>query len=94
MQKITNLAKKDSEKMIIEKTQKFYQIMEDRKKNTEHKIVQMKENALRDIKNISIKISIETVEHLIKNSIDKKKIEKIYTKSLEQAKTSLKHAKV
>ena len=54
----------------------------------------MKENALRDIKNISIKISIETVEHLIKNSIDKEKIEKIYTKSLEHAKTSLKHAKV
>ena len=27
VQKITNLAKKDSEKMIVEKTQKFYQIM-------------------------------------------------------------------
>ena len=38
----------------------------------------MKENALRDVKNISIKISIKTVEHLIKNSIDKNKIEKIY----------------
>ena len=32
---------------IIEKTQKFYQIMEDRKKNTEQKITLMKKNALK-----------------------------------------------
>ena len=32
----------------------------------------MKENALNDIKNISVKISIDAVQHLIKNSIDKK----------------------
>ena len=53
----------------------------------------MKENALKDIKNISVKISMEAVEHLIKNSIDKNKIAKLYIKSLEQAKTSLKHLK-
>jgi len=53
----------------------------------------MRENALRDIKNISVKISIETVEHLIKNSINRDKLEKLYSKSLEQAKTSLKHIK-
>jgi len=88
--KIINLAKKDSEKNILEKTQKFHQFIEDRKKNMEQKITQMKENALKDIKNISIKISMETVEHLLKNSIDKKKIEKLYSKTLEQAKTALK----
>ena len=93
VQKITNLAKKDSEKMIIEKTQKFYQIMEDRKKNTEQKITLMKKNALKEIKNISIKISMETVESLINNSIDKKKLEKFYSKSLEQTRTVLKHTK-
>ena len=54
----------------------------------------MKENALKDIKNTAVKVSIETVEHLIKNSIDKKKLDKIYTKSLEQAKTSFKYTKV
>ena len=48
----------------------------------------MKENALKDIKNISVKISMEAVEHLIKNSIDKNKIEKIYLESLEQTKSS------
>jgi len=94
VKKITNLAKKDSEKMIVEKTQKFYQIMEDRKKSTEQKITLMKKNALKDIKNISIKISMETVGNLINNSIDKKKLEKFYLKSLEQTKTALKHTKV
>ena len=91
--KIINLAKKDSEKIILEKTEKFHQTMESKKKNAEQKIVQMRENALRDIKNISVKISMEAVEHLIKNSIDKNKLEKLYTNSLEQAKTSLKHIK-
>ena len=90
---IINLAKKDSEKTILEKTEKFHQIMENKKKNAEQKIIQMKENALKDIKNISVKIGIDTVEHLIKNSIDKNKLEKFYTKSLEQAKNSLKHIK-
>ena len=93
-QEIINLAKKNSEKIILEKTKKFYQIMENRKKNVEQKILQMKENALKDIKNISVKISMETVEHLIKNSIDKTKLEKLYAKSLEQAKTELKHTKL
>ena len=90
---IINLAKKDSEKTILEITKKFHQINENKKKTTEQKIVQMKENALKDIKNISVKISMEAVEHLIKNSIDKSKLEKLYIKSLEQAKTSLKRLK-
>ena len=90
---IINLAIKDSEKNILEKTEKFHQLMEGRKKNAELKIVQMKENALKDIKNIAIKISIESVENLIKNSIDKKKLEKYYDKSLGQAKDALKHSK-
>jgi len=90
---IINSAKKESEKTILENTEKFHQTMEIKKKNTEQKIAQMRENALKDIKNISVKISMETVEHLIKNSIDKNKLEKLYTKSLDQAKTALKHLK-
>ena len=90
---IINLAKRESEKTILEKTEKFHQAMENKKKNAEQKIVQMKENALKDIKNISVKISMDAVEHLIKNSIDKNKLEKLYTNSLEQAKTSLKYIK-
>ena len=92
-QNIINLAKKNLEKNILEKTKKFHQLIENKKKNTEQKIIQAKENALKDIKNISVKVSIEAVEHLIKNSIDKKKLDKIYLESLEKAKTSLKHVK-
>ena len=92
--KIIDQAKKDSEKNILEKMGRFHQITEDRKKSAEQKIVQMKENALQEIKNISIKITMEAVKHLIINSIDKKKLEKFYTKSLEQTKTVLKSTRV
>ena len=91
---IINFAKKESEKNIIEKTKKFHEIMDNKKKNAEQKIIQMKENALKDIKNTSVSISIQAVKHIIKNSIDKNKIEKIYIDSLEQAKNSLKNIKI
>ena len=92
-QEIINMAKKFSEKSILENTKKFHQIIENKKKNAELKINQMKENALRDVKNVSVKISMEAVEHLIKNSIDKNKLEKLYTESLNQTKISLKNLK-
>ena len=90
---IINLAIKYSEKAILDRTEKFHQIIEDRKKGLEQKITQMKNEALNDIKIISIKISMETVEHLIKNSIDKNKLEKIYMESIEQTKIALKNTK-
>ena len=90
---ILDKAKTDTEKNIIEKTKKFHQIIEERKKNTEQKIAQMKESALKKIKNTSIKISIKVVEDLINKSIDKNKLEKIYLKSIEETKTTLKKTK-
>ena len=87
---IIDLAKKNSEENVLEKTEKFHQLMEDKKRNTEKKIVQMKEDALKEIKKISIKISIESVENILKNSIDKQKIENFNLKSLELAKKALK----
>jgi len=91
---IIGKAKKDSEDDILEKTKKFHQLIDNKKRNAEQKIIQMKENALKDIKNISVKISIEAVGHLIKNSIDQSKLEKLYTSSIEQAKTALKQTKI
>jgi len=91
---LINLAKQNSEKNILEKTKKFHEMMEDRKKNAEQKIVQMKESALNDIKKASIRVSMEAVESLIKNSIDKNKIEKINLESLHQAKAVLKNSKI
>ena len=82
-----------SEKMIIEKMEKFHQNIEAKKKNTELKIQQMKENALKDIKNLSVRISIKTAENIIKNSIDKNKLESLYKKNLEQIKIELRAAK-
>ena len=82
-----------SEKMIIEKMEKFHQNTEEKKKNTELKIQQMKENALKDIKNLSVRISIKTAENIIKNSIDKNKLESLYKKNLEQIKIELRAAK-
>jgi F-type H+-transporting ATPase subunit b len=93
-QDIIKLAKKNSENIIIEKTEKFHQIIEERKKSTERKIFQMKNKALKDIKNISIKISMDAVKYLIENSIDKNKLEKIYSNSLDEAKAVLKNTKV
>ena len=91
---IINLAKKNSEELILERTQKFHEIMDNKKRMIEQKIIQMKENALKDIKNISIKISLEVAENLIKKSIDKSKLEKLYIKNLEQTKSALKHSKI
>ncbi len=89
-QKIIDDAKKLNEKIILEKTQKFHEMMEKKKKNIEQKIILMKQNALKDIKDNSIRISILAVEHLINNSIDKNKLEKFFSQSLEEARTSLK----
>ena len=90
---IINLAKKNSEKTILEKTEKFHQSIENKKKGIEQKIAQMRDGAIRDIKSISVNVSLQTVEHLVSNSVDKSKLEKLYTNSLEQAKTSLKNIK-
>ena len=90
---IIDAAKKNSEKNILDRTNKFHKMIEDKKRNAEIKIAQMKENALKDIKNISVKISIEVVENLIKNAIDKKRLENIFAQSLEETKTALKKTK-
>ena len=92
-QNIINFAKKDSEKNILEKSKKFHQMLEYRKKNAEQKIAQMKDNALKEIKNTSVKVSMLTIEHLIKNSIDKNKLENLHKQSLEEAKNVLNNTK-
>ena len=73
---------------------KICMFMKNQTENVEQKIIQLKEEALQDIKKASIKISIESVGNLIKNSIDKKKLETVYTEGLEQVKTTLKQTKI
>jgi len=85
-----NKANEDSEKNIIKTNEEFHNLMDNRKKNAEERIKQMKNQALKDIKNASVKIAIESVENLLKNSIDKSKLDKIYLSSIEETKLALK----
>ena len=85
-----NLANENAEKNIIKTNKEFHDLMENRKKNAEEKIKQMKNQALKDIKNASVKIAIESVEKLIKDSMDKSKLDKIYLSSIEETKLALK----
>ena len=64
--------------------------MDNRKKHAEERIEQMKNQALKDIKNASVKIAIESVEKLLKSSMDKSKLDKIYLSSIEETKLALK----
>ena len=85
-----NKANEESERIVIKTNDEFYNLMENRKKNAEEKIKQMKNQAIKDIKNTSVKIAIEAVEKLLKNSIDKNKLDKIYLSSIEETKLALK----
>ena len=83
-------ANHESEQNIIKTNSDFHTLMDNRKKSTEEKIKQMKDQALKDIKNTSVKIAIESVERLLKNSLDKNKLDKLYISSIEETKLALK----
>jgi|TARA_B110000285_G_C15045159_1_gene573912 F-type H+-transporting ATPase subunit b len=80
----------EAEKHVLKSNEEFHSQMENRKKNTEERIKQMKNQALKDIKNASVKIAISSVESLLKNSLDKNKLNKIFIESLEETKSTLK----
>jgi len=82
--------KRRSEKFILEQTEKFHKQIEQKKKNTEEKIKRMGEYAIEDVKAASIKISFEVIENIIKNSIDKEKLNNFYHENFEQTKIALK----
>ena len=83
-------AAEEADKAVLKTNEEFHVQMENRKKNTEDRIKQMKNQALRDIKNASVKISIQAVEVLLKNSLDKNKLNKIFDSSIEETKSALK----
>ena len=89
-EQILKNAREESEKLIIEINNKFFQTSENRKKITEKKIVQMKEDAIKSIKDTSIKIAIKSVTKLIKTSINKSKLDALFEENLNQAKNTLK----
>ena len=83
-------AAEDAEKNMIKTNENFHNLMENRKRNAEERIKQLKNQALKDIKNTSVIIAIEAVEKLLKNSLDKSKLDKIYMSSIEETKLALK----
>jgi len=90
VEKMISKANELAEKNVIETNNRYYSIFENRKKNAEERIRQLKNQALKDIKNASVKIAFDSVEKLLKNSLDKSKLDKIYTSSIEETKLALK----
>ena len=88
--KIIDQAKKDSEKLIIEINEKFHKSAEIKKKLAETKISQMKDAAIKEIKDTSIKIAVNSVKKIINTSVDKSKLDNLFKKNLEEAKSELK----
>ena len=90
VKEMINKANEEAERNVIKTNEEFHNFMEIRKKNAEERIRQLKNQAEKDIKNASVKIAIESVEKLIKNSLDKSKLDKIYNSGIEETKLALK----
>ena len=87
---ILEQAKKDSDHLVIEMNDKFHKSSEIKKKLAENKIIQMKEVALKEIKDVSIKIAVDSVKKIISTSVDKSKLDNLFDKNLEETKSALK----
>ena len=88
--KIINQVKKESENLIIEMNNKFHKSSEIKKNLAKNKISQMKESALKEIKDNSIRLAVDSVKKIISNSIDKSKLDNLFEKNLEESKIALK----
>ena len=83
--------KKDSDNLIIEMNDKFHKSSEIKKNLAESKITQMREAALKEIKDVSIKIAVDSVKKIINTSVDKSKLDILFNKNLEETKAALKN---
>ena len=88
--KILDQAKSDSEKLVIEMNDKFHKSAEIKKNLAQSKISQMKDSAIKDIKDVSIKISVDSVKKIISTSVDKSKLDALFDKNLQETKEALK----
>ncbi len=89
IKKMISEANETSEKNILRLNETFQKQMDIKKINLETKIQQLKNQAIKDVKNASISIAFESVEKLMTNSLDKSKLDKIYNQSLEETKLAL-----
>ena len=87
---ILEQAKKDSDHLVIEMNDKFHKTSEIKKNLVENKIVQMKEAALKEIKDVSVKIALDSVKKIITTSVDNSKLNTLFQKNLDETKEVLK----
>ena len=87
---ILNEAKKDSDRLVIELNEKFHKSSEIKKNLAVNKISQMKELAIKEIKDASIKIAVDSVKKIISTSVDKSKLDAVFQKNLNETKEQLK----
>jgi len=88
--KILDQAKSESEKLVVDMNNKFHKSSEIKKNLAKNKISQMKETAIKEIKDTSIGIAINSVKKIITTSVDKSKLDNLFEKNLEEAKSELK----
>ena len=91
--KILDQAKKESENLIIEMNDKFHKSSEIKKKLVENKIFQMKQAAIKEIKDNSVRLTLDSVKKIISTSIDKSKLDNLFDKNLEESKIAIKKIK-
>ena len=89
-EKLLDDAKKESERLIIEMNDKFHKTSEIKKNLAQTKINQMKESAIKEIKDTSIKIAVDSVKKIISTTVDKSKLDNLFEKNLDEAKSELK----
>ena len=87
---ILKQTKKDSDHLVLEMNDKFHKSSEIKKNLIEIKITQMKEAALKEIKDVSIRIAVDSVKKIINTSVDKSKLDNLFNKNLEETKVELK----
>ena len=85
---ILEQSKKDADRLIIELNDKFHKSSEI-KNLAENKINQMKETAIKEIKDASIEIAVDSVK-IITTSLDKSKLDAMFQKNLDETKEELK----
>jgi F-type H+-transporting ATPase subunit b len=90
IKQMIDTATEEAERNVLKTNEEFHIQMENRKKNTEDRIKQIRNQALKDIRDASVKISIQAVEVLLKNFLDKNKLNKIFISSVENTKSALK----
>ena len=88
--KILDQVKSESDKLVIDMNDKFHKSAEIKKNLTEKKITQMKEAVIKEIKDTSIRIAVNSVKKIITTSVDKSKLDNLFKKNLEETKSELK----